>query len=181
MASLQLRQWSEEFAEPVKKAGKKDNGYQGAVKELEAVLGNVALKDQKVEVKAARPRKARQRDRKVRMEEVLEIKEGLLYRKGMLWIPEDDNLKNLILRSEHNMKIAGHMGQDKTIELIRRNFWWPKMNERITDFIRRCPECQKNKAARHQPYGLSSPLELPYATWQSIAMDFIMELPVSEG
>ena len=37
------------------------------------------------------------------MEEVLEIKEGLLYRKGMLWIPEDDNLKNLILGSEHNM------------------------------------------------------------------------------
>ena len=118
MASLQLRQWSEEFAEPVKKAGKKDNGYQGAVKELEAVLGNAALKDQKVEEKAARPRKARQRDRKVRMEEVLEIKEGLLYQKGMIWIPEDGNLKTLILESEHDTKVAGHMGQDKTIQLI---------------------------------------------------------------
>jgi len=55
------------------------------------------------------------------------------------------------------------------------------MNERIIDFVRSCPECQKNKAARHQPYGLSSPLELPYAPWQSIAMDFITELPLSEG
>jgi len=54
------------------------------------------------------------------------------------------------------------------------------MNERIIDFIRSCPECQKNKAARHQPYVLSSPLELPYGPWQSIAMDFITELPVSE-
>jgi len=73
------------------------------------------------------------------------------------------------------------MEQDKTIEPIRRNFWWPKMNERIIDFVRRCPECQQNKASRPQPYGLSSPLELPYAPWQSIAMDFITELPVSDG
>jgi len=84
------------------------------------------------------------------------------------------------MESEHDTKVAGHMGQDKTIELIRRNFWRPKMNERITDFVRSCPECQKNKASRHQPYGLSSPLELPYAPWQSIAMDFITDLPTSE-
>jgi len=55
------------------------------------------------------------------------------------------------------------------------------MNERIIDFIRRYPECHQNKASWHPPYGLSSPLELPYAPWQSIAMDFIMELPPSEG
>jgi len=73
------------------------------------------------------------------------------------------------------------MGWDKTTELIRRNFWWPKMNERIIDFVRSCPECQKNKSSHHAPYGLSSPLELPYAPWQSIAMDFITELPLSEG
>jgi len=71
------------------------------------------------------------------------------------------------------------MGQDKTIELIRRNFWWPKMKERIIDFVRSCPECQKNNASQHQPYGLSSLLELPYAPCQSIAMDFITELPTS--
>jgi len=55
------------------------------------------------------------------------------------------------------------------------------MNERIIDFVRSCPECQQNKAARHQPYGLSLPLELPYAPCKSIAMDFITELPTSEG
>jgi len=72
------------------------------------------------------------------------------------------------------------MGQDKTIELVRRNFWWPNMEKRIVDFVRSCPECQKNKATRYPPYGLSSPLELTYAPGQSIAMDFITELPLSE-
>jgi len=145
------------------------------------VLVNAALKDRKVEEKATRPREARQRDRKVRTEEVLEIKDGLLYRSGVLWIPEDGNLKKMILESEHDTKITGHMGQDKTIKLIRRNFWWPKMNERITDFVRSCPECQRNKTVRYQLYGLSFPLELPYTPWQSIALDFITELPLSEG
>ena len=55
------------------------------------------------------------------------------------------------------------------------------MNERIIDFVRSCPDCQQNKVSRHHPYGLTSPLELPYAPWQSIAMGFITELPVSEG
>jgi len=54
------------------------------------------------------------------------------------------------------------------------------MKERIIDFVRSCPECQQNKAFRHQLYGLSSPPELPYALWQSIAMDFITELPISD-
>jgi len=85
------------------------------------------------------------------------------------------------MESEHDTKVAGHMGQDKTIELIRRNFWWARMNEQIINFVRSCPECQRNKASRHQPYGLASPLELPYAPWQSIAMDFITDLLPSEG
>jgi len=108
----------------------------------------------------------------------IRIQDGFLYRKERLWIPAGTVQR--VMESEHDTKVARHMGQDKTIELIRRNFCWPKMNERIIDFVRSCPECQRNKVARHQPYGLSSPLELSYAPWQSIAMDFITELPVSE-
>jgi len=109
----------------------------------------------------------------------IRIEGGLVYRKNLLWIP--NSLIRQIMESEHDTKVAGHMGQDKTIELVRRKFWWPKINERIIDFVQSCPKCQQNKASRHQPYGLSSPLELPYAPWQSIAMDFITELPESEG
>ena len=103
---------------------------------------------------------------------------GLLYRRNLLWVPK--GLVQRIMESEHDTMVAGHTGQDKTIELIERNFWWPKMNERIIDFVRSSPDCQRNKASRHQPYGLSSLLELPYAPWQSIAMDFIMEIPTSD-
>jgi len=158
LSSLPTRKWLKEFLEKVKEEGKKDNNYEQAIKQ-EAIAGEPAPKDQKVKE--------------------IRIEGGLVYRKNLLWIP--NGLIQQIMESEHDTKVAGHMGQDKTIELIRRNFWWPKMNERIIDFVKSCPKCQQNKASRHQPYGLSSPLELPYAPWQSIAMDFITELPESEG
>jgi transposase InsO family protein len=55
------------------------------------------------------------------------------------------------------------------------------MDETIIDYIQSCVECQKDKAARHLKYGLLQPLELPYAPWRSIAMDFITNLPESSG
>ena len=84
-----------------------------------------------------------------------------------------------IFKSEHDSKIAEYFGQEKTIELVRRNFWWPGMDTDITAYIHACPDCQRDKFRRHRRYGLLSPLELPYAPWQSIAMDFITDLPRS--
>jgi len=72
------------------------------------------------------------------------------------------------------------MGQDKIIKLIRHNFWSPQMNEQITGFVWSCLQCQNNKTAQNQPYGLLTPMELFYTLWQSIAMDFITDLPLSE-
>jgi len=166
----------------VRETGQDDEEYQQAWKQVEqeAAREEPVANGRKADEVAGGPHEVTGRSRKARTEGILEIKEGLLYRKGMLWIPEDGPLKRTILESEHDSKVAGHMGQDKTIELVRRNFWWPMMEERIIDFVRSCPECQWNKATWHQPYGLSSPLELPYAPWQSIAMDFITELSLSE-
>ena len=158
LASLPERRCAEEFLASVREEGKKDEAYEQARKQ-EAATEDPSPKD----------RKAKE----------VSCENDLLYRRNRLWVPK--GLVQRIMESEHDTKVAGHMGQDKAIELIRRNFWWPKMNERIIDFVRSCPEYQQNKVSRHQPYGLSSPLELPYAPWQSIAMDFIKEVPASEG
>jgi len=164
------------------KAGQKDPEYRKVLEALqqEAALERPVPNDgSAVEEVTALPREEQQAATKARRE-ILELREGMVYRKGLLWVPNDKDLIQRILESEHDTKVAGHMGQDKTIELIRRNFWWAKMDERIIDFVRSCLECQRNKAARHHPYGLLHPLELPCALWQSIAMDFITDLPISD-
>ena len=49
----------------------------------------------------------------------ISFEDEALYYKGRLWIPDDLQLKKQILEVEHNSKVAGHMGQDKTIKLVR--------------------------------------------------------------
>jgi transposase InsO family protein len=54
------------------------------------------------------------------------------------------------------------------------------MDQEIIEYIRSCLEYHKDKVIYYELYGLLSPLELPYAPWTSIAMDFITDLPLSE-
>jgi len=95
LSSLPTRKWSKEFLEKVKEEGKKDNNYEQAIKQ-EAMAGELAPKEQRVKE--------------------IRIEGGLVYRKNLLWIP--NALIQQIMESEHDTKVAGHMGQDKTIELI---------------------------------------------------------------
>ena len=89
-------------------------------------------------------------------------------------------MKKDILEAEYDLKVAGHMGQDKTIKLVRQNFFWPKMEKFIEDYVRLCPVYQKNNAACHAHYRLLQSLELAYRPWDLISMDCIIELPVSD-
>jgi len=57
------------------------------------------------------------------------ISEGLLYNKDRLFIPNNEDLQTLIAKSCHDSKIAGHFRQEKTLEIITRDFYW----KRITD------------------------------------------------
>jgi hypothetical protein len=86
------------------------------------------------ESEAVLPRKEQRPGRKARIG-TLGLHDGFIYRKGMLWIPDNKDLIQKILESESDIKVTRHIGQDKTIELIRRNFWWPKMDERIIEYI----------------------------------------------
>jgi hypothetical protein len=111
----------------------------------------------------------------------ISFKDEALYYECRLCIPDDLQLKKLILEVEHNSKMAGHMGHDKTIELVRLKLFYLEMEKFIEDDVCSCPECQKNKAAQHAHYGLLQPQEMAYCKWHSISMDFIIELPVSNG
>ena len=47
--------------------------------------------------------------------------------------------------------------------------------------MKNCDTCQRSKAVRHAPYGLLQPKEVPDQPWRAIAMDFITDLPESDG
>jgi len=110
-----------------------------------------------------------------------ELEDGLLYYKGRLFVPSKEELLTEIAKGCHDSKVAGHFGQEKTIELVTTNFHWEKLREWINDYVRSCDECQHYKSPRHGKYELLQPLEVPYAAWTSISVDFLTQLPESQG
>jgi len=108
------------------------------------------------------------------------IKKDLILYKNRWYIPKDESLRRTIMEADHDSKIAGHFGTYKTIGRVRANFYWPKIDENITEYVRSCDICQRNKVIRHKKFGLIELLEVPMKPWTSISVDFIVGLPKSD-
>jgi len=76
------------------------------------------------------------------------IEKDLLLYKNRGYIPKDEGLRGTIMEAEHDSKIDGHFGTYKTIGRVRANVYWPKMDENITEYVRSCDICQRNKVIR---------------------------------
>jgi hypothetical protein len=83
----------------------------------------------------------------------------------------------MILREMHNVPYAGHLGYQKTIAVVKSQYYWPGMKKEVADFIAKCLECQKVKAEHRHPDGLLHPLSIPEWKWEVVTMDFITKLP----
>uniref|UniRef100_A0A670JY26 Gypsy retrotransposon integrase-like protein 1 n=1 Tax=Podarcis muralis TaxID=64176 RepID=A0A670JY26_PODMU len=113
-------------------------------------------------------------------DEEFQIRDGLLIRKGALYVPGDD-LRAKVLQQLHDAPSAGHFGKDKTAELVARDFWWPKMRGEVEDYVARCDTCQRAKPVHRAPAGLLEPLQTPLEPWEKVALDFVTDLPSSRG
>ena len=112
---------------------------------------------------------------------VVTMEDGLLFVKVRSYVPSNKELKNKILKAEHDSHVAGHFGQFKTLERIKANFYWPKMDQEVDEYVRSCDSCQRNTATRPEKYGLLDPLDIPNRRWDDISMDFIVGRPESSG
>jgi hypothetical protein len=82
---------------------------------------------------------------------------------GLVYVPKSDDLKLRILRMHHDVTPAGHLGQEKTLELVTHNFHWPGMRKMVNEYVSTCDTCARNKAPRHKPHGQLHPLPIPRA------------------
>ena len=111
----------------------------------------------------------------------LQVKTGRLFYHDRMYVPDDSALKVRILAECHDSSIGGHLGKDKTIEQVKRRFYWPGMDEFIHRYVTSCDGCQRNKPSQQSPMGLSMPLEIPLHPWQQVSMDLIVALPRSRS
>src|SRR4030095_4045439 len=105
----------------------------------------------------------------------------LLLRRGKIYVPDHENLRLKVLQAHHDHKLRGHPGIRKTVQLIHRTYFWPRLRRDVTRYVRGCHICARAKPIRHKPFGLLKPLPIGERPWTSISMDYIEELPLSDG
>ncbi len=104
----------------------------------------------------------------------------LVYQKH-LYVPDYDPLKLGIMREAHSNPAAGHPVRSKTLELITRTHFWPKMRSDIEQFCKRRHTCPRSRTSRHAPFTILRPLPIPDGPWKDLCMDFVTRLPWSDG
>jgi RNase H-like domain found in reverse transcriptase/Reverse transcriptase (RNA-dependent DNA polymerase)/Integrase zinc binding domain/Retroviral aspartyl protease len=76
----------------------------------------------------------------------------------------------------------GHMACDSILPLLKRRFWFPKMDDAVKSFIQECSTCQHNRSdassARPAPLRPIPPAALPFERW---GMDFVGPFPESKS
>ncbi|XP_065144555.2 retrovirus-related Pol polyprotein from transposon 412 [Paramisgurnus dabryanus] len=111
----------------------------------------------------------------LREKERLEFHDGVLYRRRSV---ADKTTYQLVLPEEFHSDVLkylhddlGHMGIDRTLELVRNRFYWPKMASDIEYKIRTCGRCIRRKVLPEKAAPLvnittNRPLQL-------VCMDFL--------
>ena len=105
----------------------------------------------------------------------------VVYMEERIYVLNNKNLKEEILREYYDPVDIGHPGQHKMQELIKRTYWWPGLKEDIKKYIQGCVKCQQNKVQHQRKAGELHPLEIPKGPWQDISIDMIGPLLKSNG
>ena len=103
-----------------------------------------------------------------------------MYKKEKVYVPKDNILRAEIIRLYHDTPVGGHRGQQKTMELVNQNFWWPRVNKEVKQYVEGCDSCQRNKNCTEQPVGKLMPNLIPKKPQMHISVDFITKLPLAQ-
>lgn len=108
-------------------------------------------------------------------------KEWLIFYKKQLYILKNEPFKQKLLNLLNSNPLGDHLGFDKKIQRVRRDFYWPDLKARVKKFTRDFNVCQKVKEDQTKPSGLLQPLPINNQPWTNVTMDFIDDLPTSNG
>jgi hypothetical protein len=94
---------------------------------------------------------------------------------------DDTSLKRGVISLYHDSPTAGHPGISNTTWAIAKDYWWPALKKDITEYIKGCSICQSRNNHPNKPKPPLFPIMSDtYRTpFTSVAMDFIVKLPIS--
>jgi transposase InsO family protein len=96
---------------------------------------------------------------------------------------DDLPLRRGVISLYHDSPMAGHPGISNTTWSIAQDYWWPNMKQTVSEYVKGCHLCQSRKKNPTKPKPPLFPIPSDNFTlpFTSIAMDFIVKLPISHG
>ena len=91
--------------------------------------------------------------------------------------PQSDNWR----KAMEEEPMAGHLGVQRTFDVMKRDFWWLTMRQDTQEYVRACDVCQRVQPSNQLTPGMLSPLPIPLVKWNDFSMDFIGPFPTSSG
>ncbi len=85
-----------------------------------------------------------------------------------------------LIREAHDLSTSDHSDMNRTLNLLRRSYCWPKMRATIKRYIRNCYVCRRSKASRDRINELLKSLPVSEQRWQDISLNFIIDLSESD-
>lgn len=67
----------------------------------------------------------------------------------------------------------GHFGADRTLEGMRKKYWFPKMRKYVQGYIQACPQCAYNKKKAGKPEGYLHPIPKEPTPFHTIHLDHV--------
>ena len=93
-----------------------------------------------------------------------------------VYVPE--SVRSRLLSMVHASLTSGIR---RTRSLLEGTYWWPSLATDVTRFVSACTVCAQAKTPRQLPAGLLEQLPIPHRPWSHIAVDFVTDLPKSQG
>ncbi|KAF8752641.1 hypothetical protein RHS01_07534 [Rhizoctonia solani] len=105
-----------------------------------------------------------------------EMEAGLLFYQGQIVVPDVGSLRTDLLHIFHNSPLAGHLGRQRTLELVSRSYYWPGICADTYWHVDSCEVCQRIRKPKYTSIP-PQPLKLPVRPWQHVSYNMIVDLP----
>ena len=80
--------------------------------------------------------------------------DGLVRFQDRIYVPDNSELKNMILREFHVKPYSGHLGYQKALIVVKRFYYCSNPKRDVVQFVARCFDYRRVKVECKHPCGL---------------------------
>ena len=100
---------------------------------------------------------------------------------GQLQLVIPEGIRRALIEELHGGLLAGHFGVERTLDALKRRFWWHDMKKSVKEIIRGCPECNAHNPKQGRKIPLLQPEERVGIPWERVGVDYTEMAKTPEG